>query len=96
MCRAEIEMQVENGLVGTAGEEWCEMNWESSTDIYTLPCVKQPASGKPLLGGCLVGSRRRGYMYSCLENSMDRGAWLVTAHWVTESHMTECLTLSHG
>ena len=41
-------MQVENGLVGTAGEEGCEMNKESRTDIYTLPCVKQPASGKPL------------------------------------------------
>ena len=25
------------------------MNWESGTDIYTLPCVKQAASGKALL-----------------------------------------------
>ena len=23
--------------------------------------------------------------YSCLENSMDRGAWRVTVHWVTKS-----------
>ena len=23
--------------------------------------------------------------YSCLENSMDRGAWQATVHWVTES-----------
>ena len=42
------DTNIENGLVGTAGEEWCEMNWDSSTDMYTLPCVKQPASGKPL------------------------------------------------
>ena len=27
--------------------------------------------------------------YSCLENSMDRGAWWATVHRVTESHMTE-------
>ena len=24
--------------------------------------------------------------YSCLENSMDRGAWRVTVHGVTKSH----------
>ena len=27
--------------------------------------------------------------YSCLENSMNRGAWWVTVHGVTESDMTE-------
>ena len=27
--------------------------------------------------------------YSCLENSMDRGAWWATVHRVTESDMTE-------
>ena len=27
--------------------------------------------------------------YYCLENPMDRGAWQVTVHSVTESHMTE-------
>ena len=31
--------------------------------------------------------------YSCLKNSRDRGAWLTTAHGVTELHMTEGLTL---
>ena len=32
-----------------------------------------------------------GYLlqYSCLENSMDRGAWRTTVHGVTESDMTE-------
>ena len=30
--------------------------------------------------------------YSCLENSLDRGAWWVTVHGVTESDMTEQLT----
>ena len=34
--------------------------------------------------------------YSCLENSMDRGAWEATIHGVTkELDATEPLTLSH-
>ena len=29
------------------------------------------------------------FQYSCLENSMDRGAWWATVHGITESDMTE-------
>ena len=28
---------------------------------------------------------------SCLENSMDRGAWQAMVHWVAESDMTEVI-----
>ena len=51
--------------------------------------------------GLIPGSGRspgegNGYplQYSCLENSMDRGAWQATVHGVRESGMTELLTLS--
>ena len=40
------DADVENGLVDTEGEGESGLNWESSTDIYTLPCIKQIASGK--------------------------------------------------
>ena len=41
---------------------------------------------------------RNGYplKYSCLENSMDRGAWQAEVHGVAGSAITEQLTLSHG
>ena len=32
--------------------------------------------------------------YSCLENSMDSGAWWATVHVITESDTTERLTLN--
>ena len=32
--------------------------------------------------------------YSCLENSMDRGTWQGIVHGITESDMTERLTLT--
>ena len=32
--------------------------------------------------------------YSCLENSMDRGAWQATVHGIAESDMTEWLSFS--
>ena len=34
------------------------------------------------------------FQYSCLENSMDRGAWWTTVHGVAELHTTKRLTLT--
>ena len=49
----ERDADVENGLVDTAGEGESGTNWEIRTDIYTLPRVKQIASGKVLYStGC--------------------------------------------
>ena len=34
--------------MATEGEGEGGVNWESGTNVYTLPCVKEPASGKLL------------------------------------------------
>ena len=46
-----------------------------------------PGSGRSLGGG-----HGDPLQYSCLENSMDRGAWQDTVHGVTKSNTTERLT----
>ena len=45
-------------------------------DPGSIPGSPEEGSGNPL-------------QYSCLENSIDRGAWLAIVHRVTESDMTE-------
>ena len=42
------DSDIENGLVNTVGNGESGTNRESSIDIYTLPCVKQIATGKLL------------------------------------------------
>ena len=39
----------------------------------------------PGLGRSLEGENGNPLQYSCLENSMDRGAWWVTVHGVAKS-----------
>ena len=41
------------------------------------------------LGGSPGGGHGNPFQYSCLENSMDRGAWWATVNIVTESDLTE-------
>ena len=42
----------------------------------------------------LGGGNGNPLQYSCLENSMDRGAWWVTVHTAPDSDATERLSLS--
>ena len=66
----------------------CDSNGKESAwntgDLVLIPGLgRSPGKGNI----CLL-------QYSCLENSMDRGAWQDTDHWVTKSDTTERLTLS--
>ena len=38
----------ENGRADTMREREGRTNWENRTDVYTLPCVKEIASGNML------------------------------------------------
>ena len=49
----------------------------------------------PGLGRYPGGGNGHLFQYSCLENSMDRGAWQATVYGITESDMAERLTLQH-
>ena len=53
------------------------MNWEIGIDIYTLVYIKQITNENLEVGN---GNPPQ---YSCLKNSMDRGASWATVHGVT-------------
>ena len=64
------------------GLPWCLTNKESTFNTGDAGSV-------PGLGRFPGGRNGNLLHYSCLENSMDGGAWQATAHGVTESDATE-------
>ena len=68
------------GMLWFMGSQRVRHNWE--TELNWTECILEFIFKVNLWNGNLL-------QYSCLENSMDKGAWLTAVHRVTESDMTE-------
>ena len=66
------------------------MDFPGGSDSQESACNAGDLGLIPGLGRSL--RERNGYppQYSCLENSIDRGAWQATVHGVTNKHKSEC------
>ena len=85
-------VQRQAGEENSLGKKYTGLPWlisgkESTCNAGDLGSI--PGSGRSTGEG-------NGYplQYSCLDNSIDRGAWWATIHGVTKSWMTERLTVS--
>ena len=70
------------------------MGFPAGSVVKSLPAIAGDMGLIPGLGRSPGKGNICPLQYSCLENSMDRGAWQDTDHWVTKSDTTERLTLS--
>ena len=71
------------------------MGFPGGSVVKNLPAKAGNAGSIPGSGRSLGEGKCNPLQYSCLGNSMDRGAWWAIVHGVTkESDMTEQLTLS--
>ena len=55
--------------------------------VKTLPANPGDAGLIPRSGRSPGGGNSNPLQYSCLVNSMDRGGWQATVHWVAKSQM---------
>ena len=53
--------------------------------VKNLPAMQETLGSIPRLGRFAGEGNDNPLLYSCLENSMDRGAWLATVHGVAKS-----------
>ena len=84
---------------------WAGKTVFCSVYIYIASLVAQMVINLPAMQeiqGLILGSGRypgegngNPLQYSCLKNSMDRGAWWATVYGVTKSDMTGWLTHTH-
>ena len=75
----EKEMATHSSILGFLSDSDGKESTLNAGDLGSIP-----GSGRSLGGG--YGNMLQ---YSCLENSMDRGAWRASVHGITKSDMTE-------
>ena len=61
------------------------MGFPDGSDSKESACNAQDLSSTPRSGKSPGEENGNPLQYSCLENSMDRGAWWATVHGVTKS-----------
>ena len=61
------------------------MGFLGGSDGTESACTVGDRGSIPGSGRCLGEGNSNSLQYSCLENSMDRGAWWATVHGVTEN-----------
>ena len=73
---------------------WKKMGFPSNSDGEESACSAVDLGSIPGPGRSLGEGNSSPLQYSCLENSVDRGAWQAIVHRIAESDTTERLTLS--
>ena len=68
------------------------MGFPSSSGDKGSACSSGDLGSTPGLGRSPGDGNGNPLQYSCLENSIDRGAWWATAHGIAELDTTERLT----
>ena len=64
---------------------YVKLGFSGGSDGKESACNAGDLSSIPGLGRSPGGGQSNPLQYSCLENSMDRGAWQATVHGVTKS-----------